>query len=163
MPTLLAMAGVEAPPSIAFDGIDVLDVLRGEKDKAKTKRFWQWNRYTPIGTCNAAIRDGAWKLIRPGPAWDELVWISEEDAAADQRFREDPEAIQAMKDICRDPEPERKIPAPSAPLLFNLDQDPYEQNDLSASHQQRARKMQLELENWFESVETERRSISKDN
>ena len=58
------------------------------------------------------------------------------------------------------PEPERTVPGPHPPLLFNLDEDPYEQNDLSAAHPERVTAMQVELETWFESVEAERRGIS---
>ena len=36
-----------------------------ELDGVNPRRFWQWNRYTPMISCNAAMRDGDWKLLRP--------------------------------------------------------------------------------------------------
>ena len=65
-PTLLAAAGVEKPAAAPpLDGWNVLPVLLGESEKVCARRFWQWNRYTPLVTCNAAMRDGDWKLVRP--------------------------------------------------------------------------------------------------
>jgi arylsulfatase A len=64
-PTLLAASGVAVPAHLNLDGISVLPVLRGEHGQIETRRFWQWNRYTPLVTCNAAMRDGEWKLVRP--------------------------------------------------------------------------------------------------
>ena len=69
-PTLLAAAGVEGrghlAPTLPLDGVNVLPVLRGEPGQVETRRFWQWNRYQPDITSNAAMRDGDWKLVRPG-------------------------------------------------------------------------------------------------
>ena len=48
---------------------------------------------------------------------------------------------------------------PPPPLLFNMDDDPYEQKDLSAQHPDILRRMQTELDKWFESVEAERTGI----
>ncbi|HOU89771.1 MAG TPA: hypothetical protein PLU22_01935, partial [Polyangiaceae bacterium] len=42
--------------------------VRGQARAERPKRFWQWNRYTPLAVCNAAVRDGDWKLVRPGIA-----------------------------------------------------------------------------------------------
>jgi hypothetical protein len=42
-------------------------------------------------------------------------------------------------------------------LLFNLEEDPYEQHDLAEAHPERLRRMEAALERWFESVERERR------
>ena len=65
-PTILSMAGVRPPPGmLPLDGRDILPVMRGESHKVCTRRFWQWNRLEPVGSCNAAMRDGDWKLVRP--------------------------------------------------------------------------------------------------
>ena len=64
-PTLLAAAGISVPGHLKIDGENILPALLDETDtadKTKAKRFWQWNRYTPEVTCNAAMRDGNWKL-----------------------------------------------------------------------------------------------------
>ncbi len=154
MPTLLTVAGLGTSRDLSLDGFNVLPVLQGESDEVKARRFWQWNRYTPVANCNAAMRDGAWKLIHtPIP---EAMWITPEDGAMDHRLKYEPEGIAG---ICRDPEPQREIPEPDPALLFKLDDDPYEQKDLAAACPDRVRTMQQELDRWFESVEAERRNI----
>jgi len=155
MPTILAVAGVDVPKGLKLDGYNVLRVLRGETDEINDRRFWQWNRYTPVPNCNAAMRDGPWKLLRP--PIKEAMWITKEDAEMDRRLKYEPEGI---TDICRDPEPQRDIPDPHPPLLFNIEDDPYERRNLAEDHPDLVEKMQEELDRWFDSVEAERRSIS---
>ncbi|MBN1344794.1 MAG: sulfatase-like hydrolase/transferase [Phycisphaerae bacterium] len=152
--TLLQVAEVAVPKRLDLDGHGRLEVLRGEPDDVDPRRFWQWNRYTPVPNCNAAMRDGPWKLVcREIP---EAMWLTEADMETDRKLKYEPEGI---TDICRDPEPERDIPSAQPPLLFNLEEDPYEQNDLSEGHPDRVRSMQHELENWFEKVESERERL----
>ncbi|MEZ4621460.1 MAG: hypothetical protein R2867_38990 [Caldilineaceae bacterium] len=62
--SLLNFAGIDRGAGLPLDG-DILPVLRGEMLQRAPRRFWQWNGYTPIGTTNAAMRDGDWKLVRP--------------------------------------------------------------------------------------------------
>ena len=64
-PTLLAMAGIERSSDAPLDGIDVLPALQGEARRTCRRQYGQWNRYTPVSECNAALRDGDWKLVRP--------------------------------------------------------------------------------------------------
>lgn len=154
LPTLLAVAEQEPPRDLALDGQNVLPLLQGEPMKVQTRRFWQWNRYTPLVTCNAAMRDGPWKLIRP--AIREAMQVSPEDLAMDEALKYEPERF---NDICRDPEPERQVPPPPPPQLFNIDLDPLEQQDLAEQEPERVARMLRELETWFEEVEAERRSI----
>jgi arylsulfatase A len=154
-PTLLEAAGVEEPDHLPLDGGSVLAALRGEPCEASERRFWQWNRYTPVGTCNAAMRDGPWKLLRP--VIREAMGVTPEDLAMDRRLKYEPEAI---SDIRRDPEPERAIPRPPPPMLFNIEDDPYEEHDLAADQPGRVRRMEAALGRWFEEVEAERRSIA---
>jgi len=154
LPTLLAAAGLEPPNDIRLDGINVLPVLRGESGKVQTRRFWQWNRYTPLVTCNAAFRDGEWKLVRP--RIEEAMRISKQDGQWDRAARYEPEKITR---VITDPEPERTVPPPPPPQLFNIEEDPLEQTDLASQCPDRVKKMLTELETWFESVEAERRTI----
>lgn len=154
LPMLCRAAGVGVPKELDVDGCDALSVLRGEGGQVDTRRFWQWNRYTPLVTCNAAVRDGDWKLLRPGIR--EAMIVSKEDLDMDHRLKYEPEAI---TDICRDPEPPRDVPPPPRPMLYNLRDDPYEQKDLAAAHPERVSKMLRELETWFEAVDAERRGI----
>ena len=153
-PTLMALAGLPVPRDLKLDGHSVLHAFRGEPDDVEPRRFWQWNRYTPVPNCNAAMRDGPWKLVRLPIL--EAMTIPPEEGDLDRRLKYEPETI---TDIRRDPEPDRTVPEPEPALLFNLDDDPYEQHDLAAAHPERVSTMQRELENWFDDVEAERRSI----
>ncbi len=153
-PTLAAATGVQMPDGPPLDGWDVLPVMRGESDQVNSRRFWQWNRYSPVLECNAAMRDGDWKLVRP--RIDEAMFVTEEDLAMDRATKVDPAN---RTDICRDPEPEREIPPPPPPELYNIADDPLEQHDLADEQPQRVARMLLELETWFEEVEAERATI----
>jgi hypothetical protein len=85
----------------------------------------------------------------------EAMQVSAEDLALDRRLKYEPEQVHG---IDRSPYPARTLPdAPTAPLLFDLASDPYEQNDLAAAHPDRVRAMQSSLATWFESVEADRR------
>jgi arylsulfatase A len=157
-PTLLSAAGLEgavtdaeAPP---IDGVNVLGVLRGEDGETCTKRFWQWNRYSPVITSNAAVRDGEWKLVRPK--------ISEAMEVPDIRHLHTsmytPEYF-VENGIFRG-DPEREIPPPPPAELYNLVSDPREQDECSAEHPEVVERLTRELESWFEDVERDRSSIS---
>lgn len=155
LPTMLAMTGVEHPADApAFDGVNVLPVIRGERDHGCTRRFWQWNRYTPLVESNAAIRDGDWKLMRPA--------IAESMAVPDIQWLhtcmyEHEKMIE--HGVIQDPEPPRTIPAPPEPQLYNIAQDPLEQTNLATQHPDLAHRLLSDLETWFEEVDAERRTI----
>ncbi|MFI5351598.1 MAG: sulfatase-like hydrolase/transferase [Candidatus Binatales bacterium] len=156
LPTLMALAGVEIAPDLKtdlkLDGINVLPILQGEQGKLPPQRFWQWNRYTPDGECNAAMRDGKWKLIRP--AIRELMFPTGEDFAIDVESKYNPDKY---RDIDTSPLPERSRPPAPPAQLFDLKNDPFERIDLAAAHPERAATMTNELAAWFEEVELDRR------
>ena len=154
LPTLLAVAGVAPPDELKLDGVNVLPVLRGERGTVCDSRFWQWNRYTPVRDCNAAMRDGRWKLVRPAIA--EAMALADDDLAMDIDAKYNPDKY---GDIVRTPEPDREPAPPPAPQLFDLIDDPCERHDLAPSQPERVRRMEGELAAWFEEVELERRSI----
>ena len=147
LPTLLNLVGLNVPDDLALDGRDITPVLRGEAGGVYPQRFWQWNRYRPVGACNAAMRDGDWKLLRPQIA--EAMQVSPVDSALDNAIKYYPEHF---SDIVRDPEPPRTVPDPPPPLLFNIADDPFEQNDLAAKQPQKAAAMEAALERWFVDV-----------
>jgi arylsulfatase A-like enzyme len=155
VPTLLEAAGMPLTPLLPLDGRSALPVLRGEAAAPDyPARYWQWNRYTPVVTSNAAVRDGVWKLVRP--AIREAMALSPADAAADRRLKYEPEAF---TDICRDREPARQVPPAPPPLLYNIAEDPYEQRDLASVEPARAARLLRDLETWFEEVDAERRGL----
>ena len=150
LPTLADLADAELPDR-PLDGRSVLPALRSEAALDQPRRFWQWNRYSPLGTCNAAMREGSWKLVRPVIA--EAMWLAQEDLDMDRRLKYEPEGI---TDVSRDPEPARTIPDPPPPLLFNLDDDPFERSDLAPRRPDIVGKMQSALDAWFADVEADR-------
>ena len=154
MPTLLAAGGAIPPNDLPLDGQDVWPTLRGEKGGVDTRRFWQWNRYSPIRNVNAAMRDGPWKLVRP--MVPEGLWTSEDDQQMDWNLRHAPERFTGIQPG----EPDRLIPDPADALLYNLDEDPGEQQDLAAREPARIQAMQRALDRWFDDVEADRRRRS---
>ncbi|MDQ3701350.1 MAG: hypothetical protein M3442_10580, partial [Chloroflexota bacterium] len=114
-------------------------------------RFWQWNRYTPVAECNAAVREGDWKLVRP--RIPEAMMVAPEDTAVDRQLKEVPCPI---TDITRTPEPARTLSAPPPSLLFNIAADPYERHDLATREPERVRRLEAALAAWFEAVNADR-------
>lgn len=154
-PTMLAMAGAAPPRELKLDGVDVLLTLRGEQGKVCTKRFWQWNRYRPDVGCNAAVRDGDWKLVRP--AIEEM--LKTVDQYPWRRYcMENPEYF-VEHGLVKEPVPAWSDTTPREPELFNIAEDPLEERNLAAQHPERVQRLLRELETWFEEVEAERATI----
>ena len=153
-PTLLAAAGLDLPAELNIDGANVLPVLRGERGEVPTKRFWQWNRYQPVVTSNAAMRDGDWKLVRP--AIKETFWSDPREKELDSLMRNEP---WREFEHTPGPFPERDLPEPHEIELYNVAEDPGEEHNLAGRHPDLARRMLCELETWFEEVEQERATI----
>ncbi len=155
LPTLLTMADVPLPAdNLPLDGIDVSPVLRGEPGETCNQRCWQWNRYSPVITSNAAIRDGDWKLVRP--TISETMKVPDIKHLTTSMYT--PEYF--IENGIFKGDPERNIPPPPAPQLFNIREDPLEQNDLTETAPDKVRELETKLENWFEDVETDRHSIA---
>jgi len=154
LPTLLSACGAERPENPKLDGEDILPVLRGERNDDVPKRFWQWTRYHPAMTSNAAMRDGAWKLVRPTiPAGHRM---QPDDAAMSKRIQENPDMPFPVVDA---PLPEIDLSNPPPPELYDVQADPLEQHDLAAEQPERVSRMLRELEAWFCEVESDRREI----
>ena len=150
-PTLLNVTGVKKPSELALDGVDALPLLRGESGLVNPQRFWQWNRYTPIASSNAAMRDGDWKLLRPQIR--EAMQVAATDTQHDNAIKYFPEHYD---DIVREQTPARSIPDPPPPLLFNIADDPLELNDVAADHPGKVDAMESALERWFADVTLDR-------
>jgi arylsulfatase A-like enzyme len=155
LPTLMALGGATLPLDLHIDGVNLAPILEGDRAKIDPTRFWQWNRYTPVGECNAAMRDGNWKLVRP--AISELMAVSREDLAMDAESKYHP---QKYTEIVGTPSPERSSYTVPPPQLFNLSSDPLERNNLANLYPERVSKMTKQLAAWFEEVELERRTIN---
>ena len=154
-PTMLAMAGLDVPDELRLDGYDVLPLLRGESADVPAKRFWQWNRYQPVGYGNAAMRDGAWKLVRP--LIPETINADSAEVDFDHAHRREP---WKHFDPITGPCPPRDVPQPPDPELYNIAGDPGELEDLAGQFPNRVDIMLRELETWFDDVEAERATIT---
>jgi arylsulfatase A-like enzyme len=153
-PTLASAAGISLPTDLHLDGTSVLPVLRGQHNQVPDQRFWQWNRYQPEVTSNAAMRDGEWKLVRP--VIRETTWTDPAEQAEDSRFRDAP---WEHFDPVDGPFPQRSLPEAPAAELYHIGEDPLEQTNLAHQHPERVRTMLAALETWFEDVERDRRAI----
>ncbi len=165
MPTLLSLAGVERPDGPPMDGKDLSRLILGEPLMVEPSRFWQWNFYLPDISTNAAVRDGAWKLVRPmirgTRFFNKDIYASPEDEAlqkafveADLKHKENPAQIERLV-----PVPRLKPLEPEPVELYDLARDPGESRNLAEEHPDRARRMLRDLETWFEQVEADRASI----
>lgn len=155
LPTLLALTGTPLPAdNLPLDGVSLLPLLRGESEETCARRCWQWNRYTPLVECNAAIRDGDYKLVRPAireaMAVPDIQWLHT-CMYEHEYFVE--------HGVIREPEPAREVPPPPPPQLYNLAADPLEQHDLAAQQPDLTSRLLRDLETWFEDVEADRASI----
>lgn len=160
LPTLLSMTGASHVGEKPIDGHDVSAVLKGESPDEQPRRFWQWNVDVPIGTTNAAMRHGDWKLVRPAL---DIAFASEADKklAADYvemdiEYKYHPENFTEVFDW---PDPKKIVPEPAAPELYDLSVDVGETNNVAAENPELASQMLTELETWFEDVESERQAI----
>ena len=155
LPTLLAACGVDGRPELPLDGLNLLPALTGDAgDGLRTKLFWQHNRNRPMRNCNAAMRDGDWKLV--WPYLPEARYKSDEDRRWYERMFTEPHFTVEIEQTML----ERPVPAPQRPELFNLADDPGEAVDLSERHPERRASMERELECWFDAVEADRRRIA---
>lgn len=155
LPTLLAAAGADParhhPPGL--DGRDLLPVLRSLCPDTPPPRCWQFSRFHPDPRQNAAIRDGHWKLVRPGVP-QAFQFLTEDVALSDARELH-PERFPAG------PPPPLGTFAPAVPLrpqLFDLSTDPEERLDLAAAQPALTARLLAELDTWFDSVEQDRRT-----
>ena len=153
-PTLLAMAGIPVPSQLKLDGVNVLPALRGEPAEVCSTRFWQWNRYRPIVTSNAAVRDGDWKLVRP--ALPEAMFVPDIHWLPVSMYG--PEYFH-QNGIFRGAEPQIELSEPPVPELYNISTDPLERQNLAAQYPDQVRSLLLKLENWFAEVERDFREV----
>lgn len=154
-PTILSMTGTELPEnSLPIDGIDVFPVLQGKPAEFCTERCWQWNRYEPVITSNAAVRSGDWKLVRP--AIPESMQVYDIEHLRTSMYN--PEFF--IENGVIKGNPEREIPSPPAPELYNIKDDPLELTNQAESRPDMVQKLEKKLASWFESVEQDRKSIT---
>ena len=108
LPTFAALAGVKVPTDRIIDGGNITSLLKGNPDKASPERAYFYYLRTHL----QAVRQGKWKLHLPRPA--KRAWLG---SFARNRH------IAAVDDITN-----------RRPLLFDLEADLEERNDVAAKH-----------------------------
>ena len=143
LPTLAAACDVPLQAGLPRDGVNRLDCLLGGTGADAVTRYWQWNRYYPQAECNAAIRQGKWKLVVPGR--EGYRKMSPENSAMVRR--EIPYRI-----IRPDQVPNPTLGPMQPPQLFDMEADPGETADLSHVKAELATALHNELGVWFDEM-----------
>lgn len=140
LPTLCAACDVSIPSILALDGENRLLTWRGEAANNNPVRFWQWNRHYPYPNCNAAMRDGDWKLVYSAIKGSNQISQANIDMIQGRRPYETtrPRMLELGESVL--------------PMLFNLQKDPSEATDLAAIEVPRVERMRAELNGWYADV-----------
>ena len=166
LPTLAALCEIKNINEFPLDGYDLTNQLKGEKLDKQPRRFWQWNFYYPSISTNAAVRDDNWKLVRPMIAGTRYynnrdLHISEEATLrttavieAAIKHKEDPNSVIDLLKV-----PKILYPNSEKPELYNLAIDPGENVNVAQQNPEIVSRLLNGLENWFDSVETDRKTI----
>lgn len=157
VPTVLSAIGRPNLARLTSDGVDMWQAIIGDSAVTYPRRCWQWSRYEPIGTINAAVRDGDWKLLFP--AVDEVLHIRPEDPREEKKLRADPAAYSLPTGM----QPRSYVAelTPSTPQLFNVLADPGEQMDLAGRFPDIASDLEGYLADWFDEMESERSRVDR--
>lgn len=110
-PTLLELAGVDAPKRTPLDGVSLVPIFKGDTKPERDRLFWHFPCYVGKATPSSAIREGDFKLIEffesgghvelynlrddPGEARDLAATMPEKAAALHEtlkRWQADTEA-----------------------------------------------------------------------
>lgn len=141
LPTLAAACSINLPGGLDLDGDNQLPCWQARVEFVLNPRFWQWNRYYPVEGCNAAIREGDWKLVLP--AREGHRSLNAEHMAL---IRGELPKITIMPDWEGFA---RELGGVKPPLLFNIREDPRETRDLSHDCSRKVESMHLRLNTWF--------------
>ncbi len=128
LPTLAALAGAELPDDRIFDGADIMPILKKGEGDSPHDYYYYYN-----GMNLQAVRRGPWKLHIPRTLEDQPFWS--------QKSKEKPFSGNYLKDIsCKG------LPALTKPLLFNLDRDMGELQNVAKQHPDIVKELQAEAE-----------------
>ena len=146
-PTLLEACGLPVPEGLSLDGKSRLPELLNQTGLSAEPYFWQWNRFTPVSKCNAAVKCGKWKLV--WPQIDEAMQVPPYVVELDERIKK---AETLPDDLYPFDDSFRILPDPHPAQLYNLEDDPFEKHDLSAQYPDIVRSLTLAFEKWYKDV-----------
>jgi arylsulfatase A-like enzyme len=125
LPTLVELGGAKLPSDRVIDGRSLTAVLQGSGERERTPFFYMRLRF-PLADQHhqiGAVRDGRWKLKLPQRGYPQLL----EPLARAELFRH-------------------------GLMLFDLEADPGEQNDVSAAHPDVVERLSKEIESFDASL-----------
>lgn len=139
-PTLVKMTGVSSPGELTLDGVDITQLLTS---KAKSPHDALFSFYTDK---LQTVRSGKWKLHINSPESSPLP--STEDWV-DPRLPDGVTILAPFEQPKANQFPGIKTGTPAAPgLLFDLENDPTEQNNVAAEHPDVVKKLLAKAENY---------------
>ena len=126
-----------------------MPALLGKSDDSLVNRKlpFQKNRYSPVAHSDAAIRKGKWKLTWPG-----IPETMKKDSARDNpSYRRGITEPHWEMPLDRGLEPFPDFATPK-PRLYDLETDPSEKHDVSASHPELVNELAKQYDQWFDEV-----------
>ncbi|MDX1358030.1 MAG: sulfatase-like hydrolase/transferase [Clostridia bacterium] len=144
--TLLSLAGADSDEINGIDGEDMSEVLKNMTKPEKRMVFWQWNRISPVRKCNAAAREGRYKLYYE-PIPEAVEYMQSETKPFLDRL-EHPWDRHPLNTL----DYSRTLSKPSRPMLFDIDADPGEECDVSGHNPELYKKLIDRTEEWFEDM-----------
>ena len=118
LPLFSGLAGVELPKGVTLDGKDISALLMGKTKESPHHYYFYYN-----GLNLQAVRDEKWKLHFPRTVDDQPYWAKKAGGNKKKRF------ITLKK-----------------PVLFDLEADPGERNNVLSEHPGVVEKLQKEAE-----------------
>jgi arylsulfatase A len=137
LPTVCELAGAALPTDRTLDGASLVPLLLGEGEVDRGAPLF-WHHYKAWGGPRAAVRDGRFKLVG---FWDGPEIVRTDSATLRPG---DQELIRTARLVRFE--------------LYDLDNDPEERQDVSATHPRVTERLRAELERLYAEVQTEGRS-----
>jgi arylsulfatase A len=99
LPTLCAIAGVEAPKDRPIDGANFLPIFEGKKINRKTPLYWRYDKATSK-PFTVAMRQGDWKILADNQMTKFELYNLRQDPAEKQNLAEsEPRRLETMKKV----------------------------------------------------------------
>lgn len=97
LPTLCAVAGIDPPPGVALDGVNVLPMLGGKPIERPVPLHWQYDDALE-GPWRIALRRGKWKLLGDADRKQFALYDVENDASETHDLAsEHPEIVERLR------------------------------------------------------------------